>query len=177
MKLKPYSKIKPYNKNKFKSLTPQEKKFCEEYIANGAIAPEAFQKAYPKATTNTHGNLTRMSARILVRPSVALYISEKRKELAQKYSIERDTITEELLYNINYCRINNLVDNHRRAVMDLARLHGLIIDRHDVTQNHSIQVMNNVVIDGKDLNFNIGDGSATETTEILEDDSVERVIE
>lgn len=75
------------------ALTPKQKAFCEEYVANGYHISNAYRIAYPDA--NEHSVKTN-SYKIMKYPEVKEYIKELQKERFEALNISADRIACEL---------------------------------------------------------------------------------
>jgi len=98
-----------------------------------------------------------------------LEVQDKIEDITQqhqdKYLIDREFLTLELL-NINEeAKLKGKLEIRRKTIMDIGKVHGLIVDQSNVT-SHQYQIMKDVTLDGKTLEFNIGnDGSESQVAE------------
>lgn len=69
-------------------LTPKEKAFCEEYVANGYNATQAYMKAYNSPHDDANSNYRR----VIKRPLVVEYITQLQKEAYQAVCISAERV-------------------------------------------------------------------------------------
>lgn len=74
------------------ALTEKQKRFCEEYIANGFNAQQAYMVAYNKEQNN-HASYP---YDLLAKPQVKEYIEKRRKEIYDALNIDGMRIIQEL---------------------------------------------------------------------------------
>ena len=75
------------------SMTPKEKEYVLEYLANGYNAQKAYQKVYNKPEGSRNG----YAYDILRKPEIKAFISEYRKKRMEAFNIDNDRIIEKLL--------------------------------------------------------------------------------
>lgn len=73
-------------------MTPKEKEYVLEYLANGYNAQKAYQKVYAKP----EGYRTGQAYYILNKPDIKQFISEYRSEKIKALNIDNDRIIEKL---------------------------------------------------------------------------------
>jgi len=73
-------------------LTPQQRRFVEEYLTDLNATQAAIRAGYSKKSANEQGS------RLLANASVARALSNRVKPLLEKYNITRERIVRELLY-------------------------------------------------------------------------------
>lgn len=122
-------------------LTLKQEKFCNEYTTNGGNASEAYRKAYD-ASGMKYQSINVNASKLLKNAKIALRIAQLQAPVAKKYNITREYITEELLGIIIESKPEDgfnqgggpIVlrasdpDLRRKTIMDLAKVHGLIVD-------------------------------------------------
>lgn len=75
------------------ALNSQSKAFCEEYVANGYKATEAYMIAYPNSSRES---ARRSSSKVLLKPEIKQYIKEIQRERFEALNISADRIAEKL---------------------------------------------------------------------------------
>lgn len=75
------------------ALNSQSKAFCEEYVANGYKAVEAYMIAYPNSSRES---AYRSSSKVLLKPEIKQYIKEIQRERFEALNISADRIACEL---------------------------------------------------------------------------------
>lgn len=93
-----------------------------------------------------------------------LRVAQLRQGDSSDVGIERSYITEGYLHIIEEARRGNSIASKnlmRSTLTDLARLHGMIIERAQIDDARQFNVMKDVTLDGKKLVFNIGEPAET----------------
>ncbi len=72
-------------------MTIKQKLFCEEYLANGMNATQAYKKIYKKDKAYYAVNLMK-------KPEVKEYIEARRKEMFEAYNIDYMRVMEEIAH-------------------------------------------------------------------------------
>lgn len=112
------------------ALTPKQEAFCQAYLESGN-ASAAYRLAYStKAKDNVVWN---EASALLQHPMVSLRIKELQAELAARHEVTLDSITMQLLEDR---KLAYKMDNPSAAIaasMALAKLHGLLIQRAEIT--------------------------------------------
>ena len=75
------------------ALNAQSKAFCEEYVANGYKATEAYMIAYPNSSRES---ARRSSSKVLLKPEIKQYVKEIQRERFEALNISADRIACEL---------------------------------------------------------------------------------
>lgn len=140
-----------------KKLTEKEAAFCENYIDSNCNATAAYRKSYD-AKGMSQASVHHEASILLAKPKITQRINDLRVAHGKKYRIDREYLTHELLKALEIAKSKNNPSNIRQTVMDIAKLHGLVIEKQDVNTNHNFQVMKGVTIDGKALDFDVGNG-------------------
>ena len=121
---KTYAVITPY---KFK-LTKKQKKFCEEYIANGYNATQAAIKAgYSVDTACVIG------AENLRKPNIAEYLSAHAKKEQEKFNYTKETHFAELSALGDIARKSGDIKAAIKATELKGKLCGLYIEKQEVS--------------------------------------------
>lgn len=136
-------------------LTKKQIAFSKSFVDNGEDEILAYENSFSCKGLNYHDKKHR-AKKLLERANVQSLIWDLRRAKGAGYAVEREGLTEALIWAINRARQNGDVKEVRGAVMDLAKLHGLVVDKADITNSHNFQVMDQVTIDGSKLIFDIG---------------------
>lgn len=75
------------------ALNSQSKAFCEEYVANGYKAVEAYMIAYPNSSRES---AYRSSSKVLLKPEIKQYIKDIQRERFEALNISAERIAEKL---------------------------------------------------------------------------------
>lgn len=75
-------------------MTAQQKQFCENYLANGYNALQAYFDAFPAA--NRDNQKPSYPYRLLAKPEIKAYLDERRKEIYDSLNIDAERIAQEL---------------------------------------------------------------------------------
>lgn len=113
------------------NLTPKQEGLCQDYIVLGD-ASAAYRKNY-KCANMKPATINRAAKELMDNPKIAARIADLKKKLAKRHEVTVDSITE--MYNEAY-RIGKKTDKSTgmsTAASGLAKLHGLIIDKHETT--------------------------------------------
>lgn len=144
---------------KYYTLTPAQIEFINEYTLNGENAAAAYRAAYGQKVSSAVA--AQASRELLKMPKVQFAIAIVRAHHGSKYDISREFLTESLIWALNEAREKAKVDEVRKIAMDLGKLHGLVIDKAQMTNTHEFKVMDNITIDGDELIFNVGEEAVT----------------
>lgn len=132
------------------TLTPKQQQFVDAYLRNGRNATAAYRAAYSTSALDKTVGLE--ACKLLKHPGIAPVIAEwdareaaKLSEAAQRNAVTKERISSEL------ARIafgdeslgSICIRDRRNALMDLARLHGYIVERKDVRIVRSIEDLSN----------------------------------
>jgi len=75
-------------------MTSQQKQFCENYLANGYNAVQAYFDAFPDADKNNPKPSYPYT--LLKKPEIKEYIDNRRKEIYESLNIDAERIAQEL---------------------------------------------------------------------------------
>ena len=103
---------------------------------------------------------------VLRRPTVMARLEQIRKALHCGYAIDIEMITQNLIWSLHRAREGNNVAQVRNTAMDLAKLHGLVVDKSEMDNAHAFNMMRDVVIDGSPLDLEIGKAVDVPTKQI-----------
>lgn len=114
-------------------LSEQQRRFAD-YILEGKTQIESHKLAGYKGKTD---NARAASAsEILRNPNVAEYISERQQKAAERTEVTLSLISGMLLKTQKDAVAAQDLTNARQSAMDLAKLHGLIVDKSKVEQEN-----------------------------------------
>lgn len=124
-------------------LTIKQEKFCLAYIETGN-ASEAYRRAYncKKMSANA---ICVQASRMLDNPKVALRVRELASAHAQRHEITVDSLTEMLKADRTLARTEKKPGDAINAVMSIAKLHGMVVEKKNVDvnadhkHNHSVE--------------------------------------
>jgi len=134
-------------------ITRQQELFCQEFVNTGSRAL-AYQKAYNASVTD--GRASSAAHSVLQRPDMTIRIMQIRAQHAGNYDITRELLTENLLFIMLAAREKGSLEQLRKCTMDIAKLHGMIVEQQDINAKHHFNKMDGVTIDGHALTFDIG---------------------
>ncbi|MEE9356583.1 MAG: hypothetical protein V3U75_13415 [Methylococcaceae bacterium] len=139
-------------------LNIKEASFAYLYALSGDLLG-AFHASDYKDRTELAPSLARKAATaIICRPYIGRVVAKIQKENTVFADIDRSFITKELLECLHTAKVNGKVPVIRAVLNDLAKLHGLIIDKAEIDTSHKFQIMDAVTIDGTAMSFDIGNG-------------------
>lgn len=108
-------------------LTVKQEKFCQEYVTNGGNASEAYRRSYDVGECKPE-TIWVNASQLLADTKVSQRVAELQKDTNKKYEITRDYLTGKMMKVIEAGEQDNK-DLLRKAIMDLAKMHGLIEDK------------------------------------------------
>jgi len=115
-------------------LTPKQEAFARAYVETGN-ASEAYRRAYQAEAMSPEA--VRVEAcRLLQRPKVALTVERLQAEHQARHEITVDTLTEMLKDDRVLARDEKDPAAAINAVMAIAKLHGLVIDKKNVNSDN-----------------------------------------
>lgn len=115
-------------------LTPKQEKFCLAYIETGN-ASEAYRRSY-NAGKMKDTTVNRNAAALLKNNKVATRLSELQSAAQKRHEVTIDSLTEMLREDRDLARKEGEANAAINAVMAIAKLHGLVIDKKNVTADH-----------------------------------------
>jgi hypothetical protein len=147
-----------------KDLTIKREKFCQEYVTNGGNASKAYRAAF-NAGNMKHESVNVKASELLKDGKITVRVAELREEIAKRYQMTRDKMTEKLLIVMEQAELKKKKtskkiedpDLLRRSAMDMAKLHGLIVDKKESVGALTFVKMDNVQIGGKPIKWDIGE--------------------
>jgi phage terminase small subunit len=114
------------------TLDPVREKFVQEYHQHGN-ASEAYRKAKPRSKSWKPEAIHVNASKLLSEAKVQLRLSELQRMSAEKHDITIETITQMLKEDRELARQNVQSSAAVSAVMGLAKVHGLIVDKNEIT--------------------------------------------
>lgn len=117
-------------------LTIKQEKFAQKYVECGN-ASEAYRYAY-NAAKMSEESIWVAACRLAADAKVKPRINELKEHYRKKNEITLEYITQGLKNAINLALSKEDASNARQGHMDLAKLHGLIVDRKKVEGEISI---------------------------------------
>lgn len=114
-------------------MTEKEKLFVEEYLKNDKDVKKAYKTVY---SSNWRGAYS-LGKKILARPEVKKYLSEREREIAERHNITIDKVVRYLLTAVDGCvdeesrKITDM-SNYLRAVEDLGKICGAFQEKTQV---------------------------------------------
>lgn len=113
------------------TLTPKQEAFSKAYLETGN-ASEAYRRAYD-ADGMKENAIHVNASKLLKNTKVALRVGELQKRTQKRHEITVDTITEMLKADRQLARENGQTSAAVTAAMGLAKLHGLILDKAQIS--------------------------------------------
>lgn len=108
-------------------LTPKQDAFARAYVETGSQA-EAYRRAYK--SDKLSGNAIRVEAcRLMDNPKVSLMVEKLQQRALKRHDITVDSLTEMLMEDRELAHNVEAPGAAVTAVMGLAKLHGLIVDK------------------------------------------------
>ena len=115
-------------------ITQKQEKFVQAYIETGN-ASEAYRQAYDcKATSVKTSN--EAASRLLKKSKVSARVVELRAQHVERHNITVDSLTLMLKDDRDLARKNDEASAAITAVMSIAKLHGLVVERINATNRH-----------------------------------------
>lgn len=124
------------------TLTPKQEAFANAYLETGN-ASEAYRRAYDADAmkeTAIHVN----ASKLLKNTKVALRLSELQKRAQKRHDITIDTLTDMLKEDRELARNLEQTSAAVSAVMGLAKIHGLILDKAQISGDEDNPVVTRV---------------------------------
>jgi hypothetical protein len=113
-------------------LDPVREKFAQEYCATGN-ASEARRRADPKTKKWKKQSLHVEASKMLNEPEVQLRIHDLQAAAREKHGVTIESLTLELEEARTFAKSVGQSGPMVTAVMGKAKLHGLIVDKNEVT--------------------------------------------
>lgn len=135
-------------------LTVKQENFALKFVEHGH-ALRAYRESYPNNMGDTAARTE--ASRVRNHPSVAQRILQLQEENRNKNSISLEYITNGLKEAIKMAKENEDISNLRQAYMDIAKLHGLIVEKRIVDNNIKINKDRGEIAERFARRFNIDD--------------------
>lgn len=126
-------------------LTPKQEAFALKYVECGN-ASEAYRHAYDAENTKQEVIWVKASE-VLSNGKVAVRVMEIQREAAERTQVTIESITKELDEDRELARENNQAGAAVQAVMSKAKLHGLVVNKTEVTRKRSVEDLDDNEID------------------------------
>lgn len=110
-------------------LTPKQERFVDEFLVDLSATQAAIRAGYSRKTANRQGS------RMLSNVDISEAIATARKKTPDKFEVTRDNVVRELV-KIGFAEIphpNVSVSDKRLALMDLAKVLDLLVDRKEIS--------------------------------------------
>lgn len=128
-------------------LTPKQERFAQKYIELGNAA-EAYRVAYD-AKNMKPVTIRRKAAELLDNGKVAACVRALREALQARHMVTLDSITEELEASRKLATADRQHSAAITASLGKAKLHGLIVDKSDVTVRKPISELTEAELDAE----------------------------
>lgn len=126
-------------------LTPKQEAFCLAYVETGN-ASEAYRRSYDtKSMKDT--TINREAKALLDNPKITTRLRGIQQAARERHEITIERLTDMLMEDREMARKNSQSAPAIAAVMGLAKLHGLIVDRNQVGGDPSNPVRTHTVIE------------------------------
>jgi len=128
------------------TLTPKQEAFAQAYLETGN-ASEAYRRSYDAESmkeTAIHVN----ASKLLKNTKVALRLDELQKRAQKRHDITIDTLTEMLKEDRALARDLEQTSAAVSAVMGLAKIHGLILDKAQISGDDDNPVVTRIELVG-----------------------------
>ena len=116
-------------------LTVKQDKFAQVYIET-SNASEAYRRAYNVKPDTQPQNIHVNACKLLSNAKVAQRVDELRAQHAQRHEITVDSLTAMLKEDRDLARQNDEASAAITAVMSIAKLHGLVVEKVNATNRH-----------------------------------------
>lgn len=112
------------------ALTLKQEEFCRKYIESGN-ASEAYRRAY-NAKNMKNETIHRAAFELLENPKVATILEELKAEMRCRHDVTVESLCQELEADRQLARQNGQAGAAMTATMDIAKLHGLLIEKRQL---------------------------------------------
>ena len=123
-------------------LTTKQERFAQAYVETGN-ASEAYRRAYD-AENMKESTVHVKACELLKNGKVAVRLSELQKRAQKRHDITIDTLTEMLKADRDLAREIEQPSAAVSAVMGLAKIHGLILDKAQISGDEENPVVTRV---------------------------------
>jgi phage terminase small subunit len=118
-------------------VTPKQEAFARAYVET-SNASEAYRRSYNIGSMSQRAVEVEAS-KLLKHPEVTLRLEQLQRKAQKRHEITLDTITEMLKADRELARQNGQPAAAVSAAMGLAKIHGLIVDKAELTHKTSVE--------------------------------------
>jgi phage terminase small subunit len=126
-------------------LTPKQEAFALKYVECGN-ASEAYRHAYDAAKSQPKV-IWNEASKVLSNHGVAMRVMELQAEVAERTKVTVESITRELDEDRELARENDQASAAIQASMSKAKLHGLVVNKTEVTRKRALEDLDDGEID------------------------------
>lgn len=124
-------------------LTMKQERFVAAYVETGN-ASEAYRRAYDVSPDSKPNTIEKRACELLKNGKVAGRLSELQKRAQKRHDITIDTLTEMLKADRDLAREIEQPSAAVSAVMGLAKIHGLILDKAQISGDEENPIVTRV---------------------------------
>jgi len=124
------------------TLTPKQEAFAKAFVETGN-ASEAYRRAY-QATGMKEATVNREAKALTDHPKIATRLAELQKRAQKRHDITIDTLTDMLKEDRELARNLEQTSAAVSAVMGLAKIHGLILDKAQISGDEENPIVTRV---------------------------------
>ena len=125
-------------------LTQKQEKFCVEYIRTGN-ASEAYRQSYDCSRMKSE-TVNREGFETLQNPKISARVDQLRADAAKRHEITVDSLTLELEEARNLAKEQGTAAAMVSATLGKAKLHGLLIDKGEISGKGGGPVQNQITV-------------------------------
>ena len=114
-------------------LTQKRREFCELYVANGGNGADAYRTIYAKSPDTKPATCASGAVELLRSPRVRRKLSNIRARHRKRNNVTVDRLTEKMLDAFDFAKDQCKPAVMAKVAMDLAKLHGLMVQRRDIS--------------------------------------------
>lgn len=126
-------------------LTPKQEAFAQKYV-ECSIASDAYRFAY-NTENCTDKSIIELACQELGKVNVTSRVEEIRADLAKRNEVTLDTFNDELVYARNMADKESDYRELRANAMDRAKLHGIIIDKKELTGKDGKDFVSHITVE------------------------------
>ncbi len=124
------------------TLTPKQEAFAKAYVETGN-ASEAYRRAY-NAGNMAENTINVKASQFLKQDKIRVRLEELQKRAQKRHDITIDTLTEMLKADRELARELEQSSAAVSAVMGLAKIHGLILDKAQISGDENNPIVTRV---------------------------------
>lgn len=121
------------------NLTVKQEMFAMKYMECGN-ASEAYRCAYD-ARNMKNETIHVKACELLSRDKIKVRVEELKAENQKRHNVTIDYLTDEIKEAIQMAKEGKDASNLRGGAMDLAKLHGLLVDKKDVSLTNYVKFL------------------------------------